>query len=240
MSDRERQRGPEELRRLAVEVAEVSPFDEDEGDEPPVPAPSAAQALHQADVLAQREQKVERLARHVRGLLTELGLDLADPNLRDTDRRVARLYVEMFAGLEQGAEPKVTTFPNEEGYSHMVMEKMIPFYSMCAHHLVPFYGHAHIAYIPRDRILGLSKFARILEFYAKRPQLQERLTEQVVNFLEEHLQPLGAMVVIEARHLCVEMRGVKKAGVVTTTSALRGIFHQRPVREEFLDLLRHA
>jgi GTP cyclohydrolase I len=126
-----------------------------------------------------------------------------------------------------GSEPATTTFPNDEGYSHMVMEKQIPFYSMCAHHLVPFYGHAHIAYIPRERILGLSKFARILEFYAKRPQLQERLTEQVVTFLEERLQPQGAMVVIEARHLCVEMRGVKKPGALTVTSALRGIFHQR-------------
>ena len=97
------------------------------------------------------------------------------------------MYLEMFGGLAEGAEPKVTTFPNQEGYSHMVMEKQIPFYSMCAHHLIPFYGHAHIAYIPRDRILGLSKFARILEFYAKRPQLQERLTEQVVTYLEEKL-----------------------------------------------------
>lgn len=197
-----------------------------------------AEALRDPEVLG--DGRIDRLAGHVRGLLVELGLDLNDPNLRDTDRRVARLYLEMFAGLEGGAEPKVTTFPNDEGYSHMVMEKKIPFYSMCAHHLVPFYGHAHMAYIPRERILGLSKFARILEFYAKRPQLQERLTEQVVNFLEQGLQPLGAMVVIEARHLCVEMRGVKKPGVVTTTSALRGIFHQRPVREEFLDLLRHS
>lgn len=199
-----------------------------------------AHALRGRDPEPVRDERVDRLARHVRALLVELGLDLQDPNLRDTDRRVARLYLEMFAGLEEGAAPKVTTFPNEEGYSHMVMEKKIPFYSMCAHHLVPFYGHAHIAYIPRERILGLSKFARILEFYAKRPQLQERLTEQVVNYLEEGLKPLGAMVVIEARHLCVEMRGVKKPGVVTTTSALRGIFHERPVREEFLDLLRHS
>ncbi|HEX6203274.1 MAG TPA: GTP cyclohydrolase I FolE [Thermoanaerobaculia bacterium] len=198
--------------------------------------PAAVRSL--AARAAHREERTERLAHHVRGLLTELGLDLGDPNLRETDRRVARMYLEMFAGLEDGAEPKVTTFPNDEGYSHMVMEKEIPFYSMCAHHLVPFYGHAHIAYIPRERIMGLSKFARILEFYAKRPQLQERLTEQVVNYLEEQLKPLGAMVVIEARHLCVEMRGVKKPGVVTTTSAIRGIFHQRPVREEFLDLLR--
>jgi GTP cyclohydrolase I len=183
-------------------------------------------------------EKVERIARHVRGILTDLGLDLSDPNLVETDLRVAKMYLEMFHGLEEGAEPKVTTFPNEERYSHMVMEKQIPFYSLCAHHLVPFYGHAHIAYIPGDRILGLSKFSRILEFYAKRPQLQERLTEQVVTYIEENLRPQGAMVVIEARHLCVEMRGVKKPGAVTVTSALRGIFHQKPVREEFLDLLR--
>jgi GTP cyclohydrolase I len=189
--------------------------------------------------LDEREQgKLDRLAHHVRGILTTLGLDLEDPNLAETDLRVAKLYLEMFHGLEEGAEPKVTCFPNDEHYSHMVMEKQIPFYSLCAHHLVPFYGHAHIAYIPRDRILGLSKFARILEFYAKRPQLQERLTEQVVTCFEDKLRPQGAMVVIEARHLCVEMRGVKKPGAMTVTSAIRGIFHQRPVREEFLDLLR--
>lgn len=183
-------------------------------------------------------ERIERMAGHVRGLLTELGLDLDDPNLKETDRRVAKMYLEMFAGLDAGAEPKVTTFPNDEGYETMVMERDIPFYSMCSHHLVPFYGHAHIAYVPNERIVGLSKLPRILEFYAKRPQLQERLTEQVVRFLEEELKPQGAMVVIQARHLCVEMRGVKKAGAMTITSALRGIFHERPIREEFLDLLR--
>src|ERR1700704_1880059 len=193
-------------------------------------------ALTELDEAQQR--KVETVALHVRGILAALGLDLKDPNLAETDLRVAKMYIEMFQGLAEGAEPKVTTFPNEEQYSHMMMEKKIPFYSMCAHHLVPFYGHAHIAYIPGDRILGLSKFARILEFYAKRPQLQERLPEQVVTYLDEKLRPQGAMVVIEARHLCVEMRGVKKPGAVTVTSALRGIFHQRQVREEFLDLLR--
>lgn len=184
------------------------------------------------------EEKIDRIAGHVRGILTTLGLDLDEVNLRDTDQRVARMYLEMFHGLSEGAEPTVTTFPNEEGYKHMVMEKDIPFYSMCSHHLVPFYGHAHIAYIPNESIIGLSKLPRILEFYAKRPQLQERLTEQVVNFLVEKLQPQGAMVVVEARHLCVEMRGVKKPGAATVTSAIRGIFHQKPVREEFLDLLR--
>lgn len=184
------------------------------------------------------QEHIERLAGHVRGLLTELQLDLDDPNLHDTHERVAKMYLEMFHGLREGAAPKVTTFPNEENYRAMVMERDIPFYSMCSHHLVPFYGHAHIAYVPGDRIVGLSKLPRILEFYAKRPQLQERLTEQVVTFLEEELEPLGAMVVIQARHLCVEMRGVKKAGAQTVTSAIRGIFHERPIREEFLDLLR--
>jgi GTP cyclohydrolase I len=199
-----------------------------------------AEEIDLAGLDPRKQEKLIAISGHVRGILSALGLDLADPNIADTDMRVAKMYLEMFQGLELGAEPKVTTFPNEESYSHMVMEKQIPFYSMCAHHLVPFYGHAHIAYIPNDRILGLSKFARILEFYAKRPQLQERLTEQVVTYLEEKLRPQGAMVVIEARHLCVEMRGVKKTGAVTVTSALRGIFHQKTVREEFLDLLRRS
>ena len=208
--------------------------------DPEVIVPGHIPAIAMSELDDAQAGKLATIAHHVRGILTALGLDLKDPNLAETDLRVAKMYIEMFGGLAEGAEPKVTTFPNEEGYSHMVMEKQIPFYSMCAHHLVPFYGHAHIAYIPRERILGLSKFARILEFYAKRPQLQERLTEQVVTYLEEKLQPLGAMVVIEARHLCVEMRGVKKPGALTVTSALRGIFHQKQVREEFLDLLRRS
>jgi GTP cyclohydrolase IA len=213
-------------------VAGTAPFDEVE--------PELSSALDLSGIGAAQQEKVVKIAGHVRGILQALELDASDPNLAETDLRVAKMYLEMFQGLAEGAEPRVTTFPNDEGYSHMVMETQLPFYSMCAHHLVPFYGHAHIAYVPRERILGLSKFSRILEFYAKRPQLQERLTEQVVTFLEEKLQPQGAMVVIEARHLCVEMRGVKKPGAVTVTSAIRGIFHQKPVREEFLDLLRRT
>ncbi|HEY6146693.1 MAG TPA: GTP cyclohydrolase I FolE, partial [Thermoanaerobaculia bacterium] len=154
-----------------------------------------------------------------------------------TPERVAKMYLELFRGLEEGAEPKVTLFPNDEHYTAMVIEKDIPFYSMCSHHLIPFYGHAHMAYIPNERIIGLSKMPRIVDFYAHRPQLQERLTEQVAGFLNEKLSPQGVMVVIEARHLCVEMRGIKKPGAMTVTSAIRGIFYNRPVREEFLDLL---
>ncbi len=187
---------------------------------------------------AEEKISLHRIAGHVRGILGELGLDLEDPNLRETDLRVAKMYAEMFHGLKEGSAPKVTTFPNDDGYTGMVMETHIPFYSMCSHHLVPFYGHAHMAYVPNGSLVGLSKLPRILEFYAKRPQLQERLTEQVITFLRDKLNPKGAMVVIEARHLCVEMRGVKKPGALTVTSAIRGIFHKRPIREEFLDLLR--
>ena len=185
---------------------------------------------------AQREKQAT-IARHMRAIIEALGLDPSDPNLKDTHERVAKMYLEMFHGLSEGAEPKVTVFPNDERYTAMVMEKDIPFYSMCAHHFVPFYGHAHVAYIPNERIVGLSKMSRIVEFYACRPQLQERMTEQVAGFMAEKLMPQGVMVVVEARHLCVEMRGVKKPGALTVTSAIRGIFFNRPVREEFLDLL---
>jgi len=186
----------------------------------------------------EEERIIQSVAGHMEAIMEDLNLDLEDPNYAQTPERVAKMYLEMFHGLREGAEPKVTTFPNDEGYHHMVIEKEIPFYSMCAHHFVPFYGHAHIAYIPESTIVGLSKLPRILEFYAKRPQLQERLTEQVAEFLWSRLKPQGVMVVIEARHLCVEMRGVKKAGAMTTTSALRGCFADRMVREECLALLR--
>ncbi|HEV2064193.1 MAG TPA: GTP cyclohydrolase I FolE [Thermoanaerobaculia bacterium] len=182
-------------------------------------------------------RKIREIADHMGRIIEILGLDRADPNLADTPERVAKMYLELFHGLTEGAEPKVTFFPNDEHYTAMVIEKDIPFYSLCSHHFVPFYGHAHIAYVPNDKIVGLSKMPRILEFYAQRPQLQERLTEQVAAFLAAKLDPQGVMVVIEARHLCVEMRGVKKPGALTVTSAIRGIFFNKPVREEFLDLL---
>ena len=183
------------------------------------------------------ERKIREISAHMRQIIELLGLDLADPNLAETPERVAKMYIEMFHGLSEGAQPKITVFPNDERYTAMVMEKDIPFYSMCSHHFVPFYGHAHLAYIPNEKIVGLSKMPRIVEFYARRPQLQERLTEQIAGFLEAQLGPQGVMVVIEARHLCVEMRGVKKPGALTVTSAIRGIFFNKPVREEFLDLL---
>ena len=184
------------------------------------------------------EERIRAIAEHMRAVIEILGLDASDPNLVETPERVAKMYLEMFSGLAEGAEPDITFFPNTESYKAMVIEKDIPFYSLCSHHFVPFYGHAHLAYIPNESIVGLSKMPRILDFYARRPQLQERLTEQVAGFLADKLNPQGVMVVIEARHLCVEMRGVKKCGALTVTSAIRGIFYNRSVREEFLDLLK--
>lgn len=186
-----------------------------------------------------QDPRVGKIAEHVRSIIKILGLcPDRDPNLVDTDERVAKMYLDIFSGLDEGTKPKLTTFPNDEHYTAMIMEKEIPFYSMCAHHFIPFYGHGHIAYIPNERIVGLSKLPRLLEFFSRRPQLQERLTEEVARTLEDELKPQGVMVVIEARHLCVEMRGIKKPGALTVTSAIRGIFRDKAVREEFLDLLR--
>lgn len=182
-------------------------------------------------------ERIDRIAEHFSEIIRLLGLDTRDPNLNGTPGRVARMYAEMFHGAREGDEPSITTFPNDEHYDEMVTVKEIPFYSLCAHHFVPFYGHAHMAYIPSHEIIGLSKLPRVLEFYAKRPQLQERLTEQVIGYIDRKLAPQGAMVVIEARHLCLEMRGVKKPGAVTVTSAIRGCFKDKRVREEFLDIL---
>lgn len=184
------------------------------------------------------DPRIRRLALHFRGIMQTLDLDLADPNLVGTDGRVARMYLEIFAGLAEGAEPRIKTFPNTEGYNQMVSVRDVPFHSMCAHHFLPFFGRAHIAYIPNGQIIGLSKLARIVEFYARRPQIQERLTEQIIGFVQQRLQPLGAIVVVEANHLCMEMRGVKKPGATTITSAVRGAFLDRATREEFFELLR--
>lgn len=184
------------------------------------------------------DPRTRKVARAFRGVMEALGLDLADPNLAETPARVARAYGELFAGLAAGAEPDLRTFPNEERYSQVVAVTGIPFHSVCAHHFLPFFGVAHVAYLPGQRIVGLSKLARVVEFYARRPQVQERLTEQVITLLEERLSPQGAMVVLQARHFCMEMRGIAKAGATTTTSAIRGAFEDERTRQEFLGLIR--
>ncbi len=183
-------------------------------------------------------EEFARVETNVRNLLESLHLDLFQPDLRDTPSRVAKMYFEIFAGTVKEFEPKITVFPNEENYRSMVLVRDVPFYSMCAHHLVPFFGVGHLAYLPGERIAGLSKLARILEFFARRPQVQERLTEQVADFLVTKLDPRGVMVVLEARHLCMEMRGVEKPGTLTITSTVRGLFSDAErggeLREEFM------
>ena len=169
-----------------------------------------------------------------RSFLESLGLDLEDPDLAGTDHRVARAYREMLSGLRPGAEPRLSTFPNRERYAGIVSVTGIPFYSMCAHHFLPFFGTAHVGYLPGTWLLGLSKFSRVVDFYARRPQLQERLTEQVAALLEERLAPNGLIVSVEARHLCMEMRGVSRPHVITTTMAVRGAFQDERLQRQFL------
>jgi GTP cyclohydrolase I len=168
-----------------------------------------------------------------RDLLIALGADLDQQGLRETPRRMAAAYAELLA-----AEPvDLTTFPNDEGYDQLVLVRDIPFQSLCMHHLLPFHGVAHVAYLPGERIIGLSKLARVVEHFSRDLQLQERLTTQVAVWLQERLRPKGVGVVLEAEHLCMSLRGVQKAGAMTVTSALHGLIRDDPrTREEFLSL----
>ena len=188
---------------------------------------------------AEADPRTRRVERAARGLLDALGLDLGDPNLSDTPGRMARAYEELFSGLHK-PEPELRTFPNSEGYSQVVAVTGIPFHSLCAHHFLPFFGTAHVADLPADRVVGLSTLARVVDHYARRPQIQERMTEEVIGLLERRLAPRGAMVIVEARHFCMEMRGIAKAGATTTTSAIRGAFEHDATRQEFLRLVRRA
>jgi GTP cyclohydrolase IA len=172
----------------------------------------------------------ERVARD---LLVALGADLNDAGVRDTPRRMARAYAELLT--PRPFHP--TTFSNDEGYDELVVARSIPFHSLCMHHLLPFHGVAHIGYLPGDRILGLSKFARVVELFARELQIQERLTVQIADWLQDHLSPKGLGVVLEAEHLCMSLRGVQKFGARTVTSALRGVVRDDPrTRQEFLAL----
>jgi GTP cyclohydrolase I len=169
----------------------------------------------------------------VRHLLTALGQDVESPHLQDTPRRVAAAYAELLT-----PEPfTMTTFPNDAEYDELVLVRDVPFRSLCEHHLLPFHGIAHIGYLPADRIVGLSKLARVVEHYARGLQVQERLTQQIADCLEQHLRPTGVAVVLEAEHLCMSVRGVRAAGARTVTSALRGVHRDRAAtRQEFFAL----
>ena len=167
----------------------------------------------------------EKIKRAVRDILEAIGEDPDREGLKETPDRVARMYEEIFCGIFQNPREHLkVTFP-EESHEEMVIVKDIPFYSCCEHHLVPFFGKAHVVYIPKGgRLTGLSKLARVVETIAKRPQLQERIAKETADIIMEELRPYGVMVVIEAEHMCMTMRGVKKPGSKTVTSAVRGVF----------------
>jgi GTP cyclohydrolase I len=166
-------------------------------------------------------------------LLVALGADLESDGLRDTPRRMADTYVELLTPRQFNLK----TFPNDEGYDQLIIVRDIPFQSLCMHHVLPFHGVAHIAYLPAEQILGLSKLARVVDLFARDLQLQERLTTQVAGWLQQQLQPKGVGVVMEAEHLCMSLRGVQKPGAKTVTSALHGLIRDDPrTREEFLSL----
>ncbi len=173
----------------------------------------------------------KKIEQAVRLLLEGIGEDPQREGLIDTPDRIARMYEEIYGGMEEDpGVPLAKTFSVQD--SEMVVERDITFYSTCEHHLLPFYGKAHIAYIPDGKVVGLSKLARTVEVYARRLQIQEQLTGQIADALMEHIRPKGAMVVLEAEHLCMTMRGIKKPGSQTVTLARRGVFAEDPSLEE--------
>lgn len=191
----------------------------------PVAAPGTDETARQIDV-----QAAERAAAH---LLVALGADLTEAGLRETPRRMVAAYAELLT--PQPFHP--TTFPNEEAYDELIVVRAIPFHSLCTHHLLPFQGVAHVGYLPGERIVGLSKLGRVIEHFARDFQTQERLTTQVAGWLERELAPKGVGVVLDAEHLCMSLRGVKKLGAKTVTSALHGLVRDDArTRQEFLAL----
>jgi len=199
-----------------------------------IPA-TQARGLHLASDEASQAREIDYPAaqRAVKDLLIALGEDVSRTGLRDTPRRVASAYGQLLTPEE--FEP--TTFPNEEEYDELVVVRDIPFHSLCEHHLLPFKGVAHVGYLPGERIIGLSKLARVVELFARNLQVQERLTVQVADWLEAELRPKGVGVVLEAEHLCMTLRGVQKPGAHTVTSALHGLVRDDSrTRQEFLAL----
>jgi GTP cyclohydrolase I len=177
------------------------------------------------------DRHLEVAARAAREFLEALGVDCRTPGTERSPLRMARAYAEMLTSRPF----ELTSFPNDEGYDEMVVVREIPVASLCEHHLLPFTGVAHVAYLPGDRILGLSKFARVVELFARRPQVQERLTKQVADWIDEQLRPRGVGVVIEAEHSCMSLRGARVGGAITRTTALSGLMRENhATRAEFL------
>ena len=181
---------------------------------------------------------LDELASHYKQVITLLGEDPEREGLQKTPMRVAKAMQVLTRGYTQDPHKVLTDALFEEKYNQMVIVKDIDFFSMCEHHMLPFYGKAHVAYIPNGYITGLSKIARVVDIFSHRLQVQERLTEQVMQCINDTLKPQGVMVVIEAKHMCMQMRGVEKQNSITTTSAYSGVFESSKTRNEFMDLLR--
>ena len=184
-------------------------------------------------------EKIQLIKEDVRHILETLGMDLTDDSLQNTPNRVAKMFVnELFGGLNPEKRPKVSTFQNKYKYGEMLVEKNITVYSTCEHHLLPIVGKAHVAYISSGNVIGLSKMNRIVDFYAKRPQVQERLTIQIVKELQRVLKTEDVACVIDAKHLCVNSRGIRDIDSSTVTSEFGGKFKENTVRREFLDYIK--
>lgn len=184
-------------------------------------------------------EKIVKIEESVQEILTTLGMDLTDDSLRGTPKRVAKAFVkELFSGLHPDNKPELSTFENSYKYGEMLVEKNIVLYSTCEHHLLPIVGRAHVAYISKGKVIGLSKMNRIVDYFAKRPQVQERLTMQVVQALQEALGTQDVACVIDAKHLCVNSRGIKDIESSTVTSEYGGAFKDKDVKKEFLEYIK--
>ncbi|MBS7255963.1 GTP cyclohydrolase I FolE [Flavobacterium branchiicola] len=185
------------------------------------------------------DEKIEKIKKDVENILQTLGMDLTDDSIKGTPNRVAKMFVkEIFGGLNPSKQPKASTFDNNYKYGEMLVEKNITVYSTCEHHLLPIIGRAHVAYISSGRVIGLSKMNRIVEYYAKRPQVQERLTMQIVQELQKALGTEDVACVIDAKHLCVNSRGIKDIESSTVTSEFGGKFKDPQTKREFLDYIK--
>ncbi|GHS90889.1 GTP cyclohydrolase 1 [Bacteroidia bacterium] len=192
------------------------------------------------DSSAEDIKRKEELAFHYKRILELLGEDPEREGLLKTPERVAKAMMFLTRGYVQDPAKILSSAVFIEDYKQMVIVKDIDFFSMCEHHMLPFFGKAHVAYIPRDAVTGLSKIPRVVDVFARRLQIQERLTTQVKDCIQKTLKPLGVMVVIEAQHMCMQMRGVEKQNSITTTSDFTGIFDQAKTREEFISLIRNG
>lgn len=192
-----------------------------------------------ADAFAMDDDlKIELIEKHFRHIMEIMGLDLTDDSLKGTPKRVAKMYItEVFSGLDPKNKPAITLFENKYKYDQMLVEKDISVFSNCEHHFVPIYGKAHVAYISSGKVIGLSKLNRIVEYFAKRPQVQERLTVQIANELKEALQTEDVAVVIDAQHMCVQSRGIRDSGSSTVTAYYGGKFQEEITKKEFLSYL---